>query len=201
MAIIMPPEYPPMRADHPDKPEQGEGEDYVEYIGRCATFWTEHPPAPPEGFELVPCEAEPRHWPEYRPVDNTFYPSPCMACQLDATSKSESELRCRLTHRRWKSWGVLGWLGQKGYATGVVASTGVSYGRCAHCGIGRQYMRPRWRGRRVYILGKRTDDWRCLLKYHHVATEDPGIGIPCTKCLPCADCGSTDVGHRCEAIA
>lgn len=64
-------------ANHPDKPEQGEDEDYVDYLGRCATFWSEHPPVAPEGFELIPCECEPRCWPKYTIRDNDFYETYC----------------------------------------------------------------------------------------------------------------------------
>lgn len=188
----------PARANHPDKPEMGDDEDIVDYLGRCADQWTTSPPPAPEGFELVPCEANPRHWPEYRLVDEDFYPAPCARCVYDDLRADRDRLACKAQHRRWKSWRVLGWLGSKGYALGVIAGHGVTYGRCEHCGIGRQYGAVRWRGKRPYVLGVSRDSWACLRRGHRRRELVFGRGI-CTVCLPCPECGSTDVEHySCE---
>lgn len=151
-----------------------------------------NPPPAPEGFELVECTAG--HWPTYMAHVDGMYPAPCPACIIDDYSKRESIARCKAKHRRWKSWRILGWLSSRAYSLGIIASCGTSYGHCEHCGIGRQHLRPRWRGKRSYILGVSTDDWGCLLKRHHRRTEARDCGL-CSICCPCPDCGSTDPNH------
>lgn len=185
-----------MTVNHPAKPIQGDDEDYVEYLGRVAEHWSVHPPAAPPGFELVECIATPRHWPEYHVADDDFYPGLCCSCQYDMLRTTASEWECKAKHRRWKSWRILGWLAGKAYVLGIIASHGTTYGRCEHCGIGRQYHRPRWRGRRPYVLGVFTETWGCLLKRHHRRATSYITGGLCTKCLPCPDCGSTDPTHH-----
>lgn len=203
MSIIVPPSTPyQVRTNHPSKPEMGEDEDYVDYIVRCCDHWITDPPVAPKGFDLVECTAEPRHFPLYMPVDDDLYPGHCLFCERDSMAKTISKQECRLEHRRWKSWKILGWLQRKSYALGVTRTGGVSYGRCEHCGIGRQYMRPRFRGKRVYILYVQRDTWVCLLKHHHRPRRSYITGEMCTVCLPCPDCGSTDPTHySCEASA
>lgn len=201
MAIIVPPTTPyQVRTNHPSKPEQGDDEDYVAYLGRCADHWIGNPPPAPEGFELMECHSEPRHWPEYRVIDDDFYPGYCSGCQYNALRETASKWECRAMHRRWKSWHILGWLNGKAYVLGIIAGSGVAYGRCEHCGIGRQYMRPRWRGKRPYILGVYRETWICLRHGHRRRESIVSRGI-CTVCLPCPECGSTAPEHiSCEAI-
>ena len=202
MAIIVPPPtdtqdkiQPPT---HPDIPECGDDEDFVVYLGRVSDVLCETPPPAPRGFMLIPCEASPRHYPEYRVAEDVFYPAPCLTCQFDATYRDLCEARCKLQHRRWKSWRAWGWLSSKGYVLGVIGSCGTSYGRCEFCGIGRQHHRPRWTGKRSYILGVSTDTWACLRRGHRRQESHWSGGI-CTVCLPCPECESTAPEHfSCE---
>lgn len=190
------PEYSPPRANHPDKPERGDDEDLVEYLGRCNDQWTLHPPAAPEGFELIECTAEPRHFPVYMPVDNDLYPAPCPSCIYDALSESRERLDCKAHHRRWKSWRIWQRLSSRLYTLGITSSGGgTRYGRCKFCGIGRQHIAPLWRGKRHYILGVERETWACLIKRHHRRTATHITAGLCSKCCPCPDCGSTDPTH------
>jgi len=177
--------------NHPDKPVMGDDEDYVAYLGRCADQWTKTPPEAPDGFERITCL---NHWPLYTVTDDDFYPAPCPACVADSMSRTVSELRCRAEHRRWKSWRVLGWLSGKAYWLGLTCSGGVTYGRCQHCGIGRQHHRPRLRGKRPYILGVQRETWDCWRRGHRRRESHWTRGL-CTVCLPCPDCGSTAPEH------
>lgn len=191
-----------MAVNHPSRPEQRDDEDFVEYLGRLADFWTNAPPPAPEGFELLECGATPRHWPEYAITDDTFYPGHCLRCQLDSVSRDNRRLRCEAEHRRWKSWRIWSRIASRLYVLGVTSSGGgTSYGRCEFCGIGRQQIAPHWRGKRVYILGKYREWWVCLLKRRHrYAPLRGNFGDLCAKCLPCPECGSQDPMHYvCEA--
>lgn len=181
----------PPRANHPDKLVQGDDEGYVDYLTRQGDAWSNHPPAAPEGFELIPCEATPRHWPTYTVADDDFYPACCLHCAYDVLARSHDG--CEHAHhrvwRRWKITGrVAGWL----YTTGLTAAGGSwrMGGGCPGC-----YTMPKWnRNRRPYILGVSRETWHCLLRRRHRPTITPYGGF-CTKCLPCADCGSTDPDH------
>lgn len=204
MSIIVPPsagwQHETRPTNHPDIPEQGDDEDFVEYLTRVGDLLVERPPAAPPGFVLVECTAEPRHWPEYHVAEDVFYPAPCSRCQMDSFSKSANEWRCKATHRRWKSWAILGWLGRKGYSLGAIGGCGTSYGRCEFCGIGRQHTRPRWKGSRPYILGVKRETWACLRRGHR-RQEHISCGL-CSVCMPCPECGSTDPTHySCEVSA
>lgn len=197
MAEIVPPaaeNFTERSANHPSKPIMGDDEDFVEYLGRCADHWTDNPPPAPPGFELVECLATPRHWPEYHVADDDFYPAICSSCQYDSLRKAHEEAYCKAHHRRWKSWRILWWLGLKAYSLGIIGSHGVSYFSCKHCGVTRQHHRPRWRGSRPYILGKRSEWWGCLLKRRHIWAPLHDCGL-CAKCLPCPDCGSAAQDH------
>ena len=162
------------------------------FIADCDRI-TENPPPAPEGFELIECSATPRHWPTYMPYVDGQYPAACPACQCDAESDANARLRCERDHRRWKSWTgwwrISSWL----YMLGITSSGGsVSMGRCEFCGTTRQHRAPRWRGRRVYILGVRREVWECLRRGHRHSPTYYGM---CSICCPCPSCGSTDADH------
>lgn len=197
-AIRFPAEPTPARHNHPDKPEMGEDEEYLDYLVRTAGWPTENPPSAPHGFELIECSAEPRHFPIYMPVDDDLYPGHCLFCERDDLSRQIREHKCRENHRRWKSWRIWWHIAGRLYTLGITASGGgVSYGHCEFCGIGRQHHAPRWRGKRSYILGKRREFWACLRR-GHIFREHIGCGL-CSVCAPCPDCGSTDPTHySCE---
>lgn len=186
---------------HPDLPKQGEDEDYIQYLGRVSDWMTETPPPAPYGFELVPCHATPRHFPEYRIADDVFHESECVQCHHQVTSRALAEARCQLKHRRWKSWNVWYRLASWAYVAGLTASGGgTSYGRCEFCGIGRQHMRPRVRGKRSYVLGIQRERWTCLKRGHRFRLHHPS-GL-CVICCPCPECGSTEQDHyTCEVPA
>lgn len=200
--IVPPPSNWQLPDSHPDLPDQGDNEDTVEYIGRLADFLTETPPAAPPGFVLIPCDATPRHFPEYHVAENTFYPAPCSACQLAAAWEESSRLRCERDHQRWKSWRIWQRISSRLYVLGITSSGGgVSYGRCEFCGIGRQHSAPHWRGRRPYILGMKREVWYCLLRRGHRYRLHYPSGL-CSICCPCPECGSTDQNHyTCEVAA
>lgn len=202
MGIIVPPSVTPqVRTNHPSKPVSGEDEDFVEYLTRCGDHWIDNPPPAPEGFELMECTATPRHWPEYRIVDDDFYPGFCSGCQYQTLNESHRRLRCKADHRKWKSWKMWWRIAGRLYTLGITSSGGgVSYGRCEFCGIGRQHHAPRWRGKRPYILGVQRETWTCLLRYHHRRQLSHYTRGLCTVCLPCPECGSTNPTHfSCEA--
>lgn len=163
------------------------------FLAECEAITT-NPPAAPEGLELIECEAEPRHWPTYAAYVDGQYPSPCPSCVLDDLSRQNAKLRCESDHRRWKSWNVWSRIASRLYVLGITSSGGgTSYGRCQHCGIGRQHMAPHWRGRRSYVLGVKRETWTCLRRGHR-RQESPSCGL-CTVCAPCSECGSTDRLH------
>lgn len=201
MGIIVDPPTDKQDADeaieHPDLPEMIDDEDIVDYICRVGDWLSASPPPAPPGFVLVACEADPRCHPEYRIAEDVFYPAPCTSCQNAANYRSEREQTCRLEHRKWKSWAGLSKINRRLYALGIIAGSGTSFGCCEFCGIGRQEMRPRWRGGRPYVLGLKREEWACLRRGHrhspHVA-----CGL-CSVCMPCPDCGSIDPTHySCE---
>ena len=162
------------------------------FIAACDRV-TANPPAAPTGIELVECAAEPRHWPMYVAHVDGMYPSHCILCERDDLARQLREIECRRKHRRWKSWRVWSRLASRLYVLGVTSSGGgVSYGNCEFCGISRQHMAPRWRGKRSYILGLRREAWCCLRHGHRHAPTSYGL---CAVCCPCPSCGSTDPEH------
>lgn len=176
--------------------ECGICEDYVDYLGRQGDAWSQSPPPAPPGFELIECTATPRHWPLYTVVDDDFYAGPdCLYCTASAYSDRISRLE-HDAHRAWQRWRITGKLGGWLYTTGIT-STGASWrmgGHCPGC-----YTLPKFnRNRRPYILGVSRETWHCLLRRHHRPSVDRPFGL-CTKCFPCAECGSTATGHHCEA--
>jgi hypothetical protein len=171
-----------------------EGEFHLEWFCEEQERVRLSPPPAPEGLQLVECIAEPRHWPMYLAHVDGQYPGPCLFCQVDDCSQRERIAKCRAEHRRWKSWNIWSRIAGRLYVLGVTSSGGgTSFGRCEFCGIGRQHMAPRWRGRRSYILGVKRETWGCLFRGHR-RTEHLGCGL-CTICAPCSECGSTDVAH------
>lgn len=158
---------------------------------------TENPPPAPPGFELIECEATPRHWPTYSAQVDGMYPAPCYLCMSSEHSKADAMRKCVAEHRRWKSWNWLYRWSSWAYVTGLTASGGgTSYGRCEFCGIGRQHHAPRFRGKRVYILGKPREWWACLRRGHIYSPLEGRTFHWCSICLPCSGCGSTDPMHR-----
>jgi hypothetical protein len=181
----------PARAEHPSKLIQGDDEDYVDYLTRQGDAWSNNPPPPPPGFDLIPCEATPRHWPHYVPVDHDFYPSDCPDCQY--ASLADAHGGCAHSqHRAWRRWKITGKVSSWLYTSGLTPAGGSwQMGNGCH---GCQTL-PKWnRNQRVYILFVSRETWHCLLKRHHRPTVDRSFGL-CTKCYPCADCGSTETGH------
>ena len=187
--------------NHPDLPERGDDEDFVEYLNRVADWFEASPPEAPAGFRLIECERDSRHHPLYEVAEDVFYPRPCPDCAAESYSRDNREKACKLQHRRWKSWRILGWLASRAYPLGIIAGSGTSYGRCEFCGIKRQHLRPRWKGKRPYVLGVQREAWSCLLRRGHRFTAHYGCGL-CAICYPCPDCGSSDPEHySCEAGA
>ena len=186
MAFSVPPASP-YRESHPAKPIQGDDEEYVDYLGRTADHWITNPPPAPAGFELVECSANPRHWPEYSPIDEDLYSGGCSRCIIADQAEVLRAWQCKAEHRRWKGWKITRWLNGKAYVLGIIASCGSSYGGCEKHPV--QHNVGRWRGRRNYILGVSVEWWRCLLKYHHIRGEHVGFGF-CGKCVPCPTCGT-----------
>lgn len=174
------------RVEHPDKPQMGDDEDYVEYLTRLGDQWSQHPPAAPDGFYLMECGKTPRHFPTYAVLDGEFYEGVCPSCQYEDLAARHDG--CAHSHhrvwRRWKLTGkAAGWL----YSSGITSSGGSWHmgGGCMGC-----YTMPKFnRHRRVYILWVQVETWRCLLKYHHIR-GDAGWGM-CGKCFPCPSCQST----------
>lgn len=186
--------------NHPAKLEQGEDEEIVPYLTRQFDAWTTNPPAAPDGFSLIPCEATPRHWPMYEIVDDDFYGAHCLNCAAEEAYAAHEG--CEHSHHRaWRRWKIthkiVTWL----YASGL-SVTGGSFkwgGGCNACLTSGPMFR---RGRRPYVLFVQTDTWRCILKGHHLPGDPIGFGY-CAKCLPCPDCGSKTAGHNdgCEALS
>lgn len=180
-------------------PEQGDEEDYVDYLGRKADWYTTNPPAAPEGFELVECDAEPRHWPVYQPDDDDFIGMACPYCVNEYTRKEVNALERRyhwLTHplRGLRVSRILGKL----YTLGVIAGYGTTSGGPTDCRL--CISRIHFTGSRPYILGWPDWKWRCLLTRRHWPGEGPFLGM-CGKCLPCPDCGTTKLDHHCTGAS
>lgn len=153
-----------------------------------------NPPAAPAGFELIDCDATPRHWPTYMPYVAGQHPATCPECEHHAVDDALSKMCCERDHRRWKSWNIWSRISARLYVLGICSSGGgVSYGRCQFCGIGRQHMAPRWRGRRPYVLGVKREAWACLRRGHRRSETDYGL---CSTCLPCPSCGSPEPAHE-----
>jgi len=184
-------------SDHPAKLVQGDDEDYVDYLGRQADAWRQNPPPAPEGFVLVECAAQPRHWPEYTVADSDFYDAFCSRCAYD--SLYDAHVGCEHSHHRaWRRWRITGKIAGWLYTSGLTSSGGSwrMGGGCPGC-----WTMPKWnRRKRPYILWVRREAWRCLLKGHHWPGEPIIFGF-CGKCLPCPDCGSTAAEHHCSPVA
>jgi hypothetical protein len=177
-------------------PEQGEDEDYLDYLSRKADLYQDNPPPAPPGMKLIECDHEPRHWPVYTIADEDFYDGPCSDCVGDDYRKQLADLK-RKSH--WRDHPLRGrvpnWIVSKLCTLGVIASYGTTFGGdtgCNWCINGITF-----RGRRTYILGWPTWKWGCVLKRRHRPGEHVGFGM-CGKCLPCPDCGTTKADHDCE---
>lgn len=79
------------------------------------------------------------------------------------------------------------------YALGVISGACHSYG-----GGKPPEHRGHWRGRRPYVLGFQRERWGCLIKRHHVASDEERYGGLCGRCMPCPYCGETRWDHDCE---
>lgn len=179
--------------NHPAKLEQGDDEDYVDYLTRQLAGWTDNPPTAPDGFSLIPCDATPRHWPTYEIADDDFFGAHCLYCQADAAYAAHSE--CEHSHHSaWRRWKATHWIVGKLYTSGLsVTGPGSSWGGgCNRCLISGPKFR---RGARPYVLFVKSGTWRCILKGHHMPGDPIGWGY-CAKCLPCPDCGSKTAGHE-----
>lgn len=180
--------------DHSAKLPQRDDEDYVDYLNRQGDAWCTTPPPAPPGFRLVECDATPRHWPQYEPIDNDFYAAGCMHCAYRGIA--DAHRGCAHSHHgTWRRWHIVGKLGSWLYTSGLTSSGGswqMGNG-CPGC-----HTLPKFDRRpRNYILFVSRETWHCLLTRRHRPTVDPSFGL-CTKCLPCL-CGSTAVGHFCTA--
>lgn len=94
----------------------------------------------------------------------------------------------------WQHTRAWQWLVRLLYVLGVASgavSAGFSHPRgywAAPTGILTRQHRP-------YVLGWRTDKWRCLLRYHHWPTRwEIAFGM-CGKCLPWPCCAAITVEH------
>jgi hypothetical protein len=146
-----------MKTDHAAKPVQGDDEDYVDYLNRCATYWKETPPPAPDGFTYAECDATRKHWPWLTIKDTDFYDTVCPSCQYDALA--EQHRTCEHSHHgRWRRWRVAYWIADRLYTSGL-ASTGGGYKWGDGC-EGCMNRLPQFRGRRVYLLGRMRSYYR-----------------------------------------
>jgi len=76
--------------------------DLADYLFKKSDWYRANPPAAPEGFKLLDCDAEPRHWPTYDIDDSDYYPGPCPMCIQD-NDKARMDDLLRRTHwaRHW----------------------------------------------------------------------------------------------------
>ena len=148
----------------------------------------DHAPMAPPGFRLVDCTAEPRHlaWVH----DREDYGAMCPYCTLgDYMERERLARQCR--HWGWRRWKLthklIGWA----YRLGLTSNGG----GWAH-GDGCDGCLPtgsvRWRGKRVYILGRSRESWTCLRSGHRRREVMHGI---CGVCAPWPCCGSTAEEH------
>lgn len=182
-----------MTTQHPLAPEQGEDEDYVDYIGRLADFYTNTPPPAPVGFELVECTAQPRHWPAYTVADDTFYPATCPSCTIGDLIAEHAE--CEHSHHgAWRRWKATHWVVGRLYTLGIISCSGTKWGG----GCNRCLTDARWTFfRGPYVLGLQREAWQCLRRGHRRRVHHYA-GL-CAVCCPCPECGSTGVTHTtCE---
>ena len=178
--------------DHPMKLEQGDDEEFVNFLSRQADEWCNNPPPAPDGFELVPCSHTPRHWPMYTVTDSDFYEPYCQEDEGPRLRRRIAQLEHKGHHFRGKFWLTIA---RWGYALGIVSSTGRQWSEfCRGCCI------VRFHGRRPYILGLSRQQWACL-RHGHRYRPLINCGL-CAICLPCPTCGSTADDHNsltCEA--
>jgi hypothetical protein len=109
-------------------------EDYVDYLNRQADEWCNNPPPAPPGFELIECDAEPRHWPMYSVVDDDFYGGPpCLYCT--SAVLREQHAPCEHSHHRaWRRWKITRRILGHLYTWRLVRSYGTTYnGHCRGC--------------------------------------------------------------------
>ncbi len=148
----------------------------------------DHAPTEFPGLRLVDCTADPPHlmWVHER----EDYGVPCYACIYADRAEREAEARqCR--HWPWRRWKlthkVAGWL----HVTGIASSGGGSkWGDgCNWC----LDSLPRYRGKRVYLLGVSRNTWHCWRRRHRRG-EEVGFGF-CGKCMPWPCCGAETVQH------
>jgi len=183
---IMPPD-PDSKLDPPAWIiEQGEDEDYVEFIVRQGEAYSQNPPPAPPGFELIECDAEPRHWPFYS-VQSEGYPPACPHCVQH--SLMEAHEPCEHDgHGTWRRWKLSHWAVRHAVSSGLL---GGGYGHrmgggCRWCLTSL----PSWRAKRRFVLWVSRDTWRCILQGRHLPGDPVAFGY-CSKCLPCPSCGTT----------
>lgn len=149
----------------------------------------DHGPRDVPGLRLLPCEATPPHrvWVAAR----EDYGVPCLQCLLDQQWEQERQARqCR--HWPWRRWKVTHRVASWTYQMGVTAG-GSSWKTGDGCD-GCLASLPRWKGRRLYVLGVPVTTWRCWRRGHRRG-EEVGLGY-CGKCMPWPCCGAQTVDHH-----
>lgn len=177
---------------HPAKLVMGDDEDYAEYLFRQSDAWSLNPPPAPDGFTLVDCDAQPRHWPVYTVTDDDFYEMPCPHCVQQIMMEEHQGCRHK-QHRAWRRWKPLRRVASFLYTSGLTSSGPMIQwgGGCDGC-----VTMPTWdRRKRHYVLWVSRDTWRCLLQGRHLPGDPVFAGL-CSKCLPCPECGSKTAGHE-----
>lgn len=151
----------------------------------------DHFPAEHPCLQLVECWSEPKH--QLWVVNRDDYGFPCPLCRLKPYIEQDAEDRqCR--HWAWRRTAAWRWLVGNAYRFGVISSSRASWGDGhSWCTDGLSF-----RGRRPYILGVSRDTWRCWLKGRHLRGDDLGMFGFCSKCLPCAACGSKRFDHEAD---
>ena len=141
---------------------------------------------------------------------------PCEGARQAAIDQAEYErLRAAQPPTRcygrwhWRRWRLTRWVFSRLYVWGITATGGCTGNKCeglgslrrdcpGHPGWGWIARGPGWRsllGRRVYVLGVRTDWLRMLprcLRAGHWPLEVMGF---CGKCAPWPCCGATGYDH------
>lgn len=160
----------------------------------CARDVTERPcpdhaPTSAPGMRLVECWSEPKH--QLWVINRDDYGYPCPQCRLIPYIEDDVAAR-QCKHWAWRRTGVwnrlVGWAYRLGVIPGSCWSTGDGCDGCVTIG--------RLRGQRPYILGVSRHVWRCWLKGRHRRGDDLGMFGFCSKCLPCAACGSKRFDHE-----
>lgn len=177
---------------HPVIPERLDDEDWTDWHLRANQTVSDNPPAAPDGFLLLPCEATPRHWPTYVIDDGeTGDYIGCPNCVQQAADDAHRTCRHDINHRGpWRRWKLTRKVVSKLYALGVVRGFGTTHGGgCNGCVSGIHWT---WFSG-PYVLFVARETWRCWRQGHRRGDEI-GFGY-CAKCIPWYCCGSTKASH------